>query len=674
MSEHTIAVLTSCTSTKQYKPSHELTQKDFADLSADAQGRRIAELSEYTLPAYQMYTGNQHARLIAGIEDLRANGSTVDLHIISAGYGLIGGNQPIVPYECTFSGMTVGEIEAWASYLKIPETTAQLFQQTHYDLVLVLLGDTYLRALQLTDDTVFGSPTLFLCASKSEKFIKGVGEFYKVNLSGAEAKRFHCGLVGLKGELARRLFVRLGEMDGIPGTIFDDVLNFLDDPQLESEYKIAAPMTPLPSVHYTFSVDNLPQGDKNVKYFIPDWDDSVDADYDFIKELHSGGRGNWGNQVYAHQIYERPNYDGLLVSRAVVEKSGAKRATLYLHKVHSFMRVPKDFPIMGDCGAFSYIGQSEPPYQTDEMLDYYTDLGFNLGVSIDHLWFGADTKQDQQYRYDLTIHNAEAFMNEHRKRQLNWTPIGAIQGWDVPTYTNAAIRLSQMGYDYIGLGGMVRAKTKDIISIVESIRSAVSPHVRLHVFGVARPDIIHAYQHLNVTSADSASPLRKAWTDISKGYYTLEKPFAALRIPYVEAYIRIAERRNQHVNATHLRKLEDDALKEVWALDKGNGAVATALEALLAYDTAIRPDGWDMKAKYLETLEAQPWRHCDCAICQEHGVEVVIFRGNNRNRRRGFHNTYIFYTLMQRLLRGEPVSEAWTGKISYQLPLPMPPR
>ena len=107
MSEHTIAVLTSCTSTKQYKPSHELTQKDFADLSADAQGRRIAELSEYTLPAYQMYTGNQHARLIAGIEDLRANGSTVDLHIISAGYGLIGGNQPIVPYECTFSGMTV---------------------------------------------------------------------------------------------------------------------------------------------------------------------------------------------------------------------------------------------------------------------------------------------------------------------------------------------------------------------------------------------------------------------------------------------------------------------------------------------------------------------------------------------------------------------------------------
>ena len=198
-----IAVLTSCTSTKQYKPHNQLSQKDFSHLSAE----RIAELEEYSLPAYQMYTGNQHARLMAGIEELRASGSTVDLYIISAGYGLLDGNRSIVPYECTFSGMKVSEIEAWASRLKIPEAVARLFQQTDYDLVLVLLGDTYLRALQLTDNTVFGSPTLFLCASKSEKFIKGIGGFDTIKLAGAEAKRFHCGLVGLKGELARRLFV-----------------------------------------------------------------------------------------------------------------------------------------------------------------------------------------------------------------------------------------------------------------------------------------------------------------------------------------------------------------------------------------------------------------------------------------------------------------------------------
>ena len=34
-------------------------------------------------------------------------------------------------------------------------------------------------------------------------------------------------------------------------------------------------------------------------------------------------------------------------------------------------------------------------------------------------------------------------------------------------------------------------------------------------------------------------------------------------------------------------------------------------------------------------LEARPDRGCD--ICRNWGIQVVIFRGNNRNRRRGFH-------------------------------------
>ena len=40
---------------------------------------------------------------------------------------------------------------------------------------------------------------------------------------------------------------------------------------------------------------------------------------------------------------------------------------------------------MGDCGAFGYIQKANPPYSTAEILDYYTRLGFDAGVSIDHL-------------------------------------------------------------------------------------------------------------------------------------------------------------------------------------------------------------------------------------------------------------------------------------------------
>ena len=60
-------------------------------------------------------------------------------------------------------------------------------------------------------------------------------------------------------------------------------------------------------------------------------------------------------------------------------------------------------------------------------------------------------------------------------------------------------------------------------------------------------------------------------------------------------------------------------------------------------------------AGYRHTLRARPWEVCPCAVCRACGIEVVIFRGSNRNRRRGFHNTWAFYSLLQKLLRGEEI-------------------
>jgi hypothetical protein len=53
---------------------------------------------------------------------------------------------------------------------------------------------------------------------------------------------------------------------------------------------------------------------------------------------------------------------------------------------------------------------------------------------------------------------------------------------------------------------------------------------------------------------------------------------------------------------------------------------------------------------YWATLRARPWEQCNCTICERSGIEVAIFRGNNRNRRRGFHNTRVFYDLLGEVL------------------------
>jgi hypothetical protein len=50
---------------------------------------------------------------------------------------------------------------------------------------------------------------------------------------------------------------------------------------------------------------------------------------------------------------------------------------------------------------------------------------------------------------------------------------------------------------------------------------------------------------------------------------------------------------------------------------------------------------------YRKTLQDKPWEKCDCPICSSTGIDTIIFRGNNRNRRRGFHNTKVFYDILK---------------------------
>jgi hypothetical protein len=71
------------------------------------------------------------------------------------------------------------------------------------------------------------------------------------------------------------------------------------------------------------------------------------------------------------------------------------------------------------------------------------------------------------------------------------------------------------------------------------------------------------------------------------------------------------------------------------------------LEAVLTYDRLYGIKR-DYERAYQRTLTDKPWQTCGCPICETIGVEVIIFRGNNRNRRRGFHNVKVFYDQFRR--------------------------
>jgi hypothetical protein len=654
-----ILVVSSCTGEKSVTHEKALTKEDFA-LGKSHVKRREKSLASSLRPAGELYSGLQHQRLMRGIGALQGHKTIeVDLWILSAGYGLVPASQKLAPYETTFAGMKKPELQSWADQLQVPRQFRELVAQP-YDLGVVLLGNDYLQACSLDDQIQLGGPTLFLTGKASAARMPRIRGARALVLSNAEAKRYRCGLVGLKGELAARLFERIAADPMVVPRLADpatELLSLLDGDETPLGSRSTARSNPRVDKVISLSKNwRVKSKRARIRYFIPEWDDLVDPDYDFARDIHSGGSGDWSNEVYAHQLYPEPNYDGILISKVVAEKSKKKKERINSLGVHRFLRVPREFPIMGDCGAFGYIGEKNPPYSTAEILDYYTRLDFDYGVSIDHLCV-ASNESEWRYRYELTIDNAAAFIREHRKLGLDWTPVGAVQGWSPKSYADAAAKMVKMGYKYLGLGGLVRTQTPEIIRIMQAVREKVPSDVEIHLFGLARLGALPVLEKLGVSSVDSASFLRRAWMGTGQNYLTDRGEFvAAIRIPEAEKSFRakrmVAEGR---ASLDQVKRMEKACFKAMLEFDAGKVSVRQACDVLEEYDQLITPDRKSTRPLLEQALEDAPWKRCKCAICQKDGIQVIIFRGNNRNRRRGFHNTWLFYQMFHDILAGKDI-------------------
>jgi hypothetical protein len=679
-----ILIITSCTGQKRVDHQNALTGMDFEQGSKHV-AEREKELSDYLTPAQAIYSGQQHVRLMRGVESV-SDRLDIDLYIVSAGYGLVSGDRKLAPYECTFTGRGKSDLLNWASKLNIPDDFRRIISQP-FDLALLLLGNDYLSACQLDDTIQLGGPTIVFCGNIARKRLPDITSLRYVTLSNPEAKRFSCGLVSLKGELASRMLLSLAADTKVkPKYWFDnnDLLAALDR-QLPNKPEQSA-FTQSKNTEFDKVID-IPErwwndsGSRKLRYFIPEWDDQVDLDYDFEHDIHSGGRGHWGNQVYAHQIYQNgPRYDGILVSRVVAEKGKKKAKLVNELGIHRYLRIPRDYCVMGDCGAFDYITEKEPPFTTEDVIDYYTRLGFDMGVSVDHLVVPA-FEAENQFRYELTIKNARDFLMLHRKRKLQWTPIGAVQGWDPESYAKAAAEYSKMGYDYIGLGGLVRSTTGDILDIVRAVRAKVPDSMRIHLFGLARFAALRAFAELGVTSIDSASMLRKAWLGNNLNYLTTGGWYPAIRVPQAAkedpkqpGKMKPSSFRAKRlidegiIDQDALVKLEHACLSGLSSYGASNASQpsATLLRHLVEYDTLLAGTRSGTEERIQRVLQDRPWDTCGCDICREWGIQVLIFRGNNRNRRRGFHNTHIFYGMTGQILKGKLYD--WIEEVGVDAP------
>lgn len=404
-----------------------------------------------------------------------------------------------------------------------------------------------------------------------------------------------------------------------------------------------------------------------MKFFFPDAHDLVDPTFDFETERRSFAGSRQQAQLYAHEVLEEPPYHGMLLSKAMIDPHSQAKSVRYSFAqvqrlkrlgVREFLRLDRlgfksRIETMGDCGSFSYVNEKEPPYGIDAVIEFYLDCKFDYGISLDHVILGfnegqiePDQKAEWKRRFDLTLELANDFHKRHRAENLPFKPLGTAQGWSARSYRDAVDGLQKIGYDYIALGGMVPLKTNEILASLEAISEVRRPTTKLHLLGISRLDHLEQFERFGVYSFDSTSPLKRAFMDDRDNYFCRDRTYTAVRIPQVEGNAQLKKLiLAGEVDFAKARKLEVACFDGVLAYDAGKIALEPLLDRLREYE-AIWHGKKDDSKFYRETLQEKPWKNCPCSVCRNLGIHVILFRGAERNRRRGFHNLYV---LKQRL-------------------------
>jgi hypothetical protein len=412
-----------------------------------------------------------------------------------------------------------------------------------------------------------------------------------------------------------------------------------------------------------------------MKFFFPDSQDQIDREFDFLTEEKAVFRVRQRDDLYAHEALHVPPFDGLLVSKAIVDGTAggtgkytvAQRHRLYRQQARQFFRLDhagQSLDIMGDCGAFNYIREEIPPYTPDEVINFYEECGFDLGISVDHVIFGynpatdkgadAPGLEDWSRRQELTLELAAEFL-EKVHHGASFEPLGVAQGWSPGSYAHSVASLQKMGYRRIALGGMVPLKTQDIMACLAAIAEVRDKATQLHLLGISRCENATEFSAHGVTSFDSTSAFQQAYKDEKDNYHTLERTYMAIRVPQVDGNPKLKKAiRAGRVSQDAAIICERDCLRLLRAYARQETTLEAVITALRAYEDLHDP-GKDRSDAYRQTLEAKPWEQCACGICDRIGVEVIIFRGSERNKSRGFHNLSVLARQLDRELSGSTV-------------------
>ena len=404
-------------------------------------------------------------------------------------------------------------------------------------------------------------------------------------------------------------------------------------------------------------------------YFFPDWDDYVYEPFSSDDE-----KALQGTRTYAHELCgARTPFDGILLSLSQIDvgKGALYRLTddrKARVPLRTELRIPPDLLLFGDSGAFSYAAQSTPPFTPKQAAELYDRFGFDIGASVDHIPLpqisfrhedGTTGKHplSRSARYGrmyLTRDNADEFLQISRRRAYGFIPLGVIQGIGPRSYVDRLHEYLDMGYTHVALGGLVPRTDRDILEIVCEVRRALQARTRerrenvwLHLFGILRPKLQPIFAELGVSSFDSASYYRKSWLRSDQNYLAPDGRswYGTIRVPISTSKRMRQAALGRGLTEAQLAELERECLATIEACNDHPDATNQLVKSIDQYGPLLqrKSENNHFDEEHALLLKDRPWEKCSCPFCRSAGIHAVVFRGASRNKRRGFHNTWVFY-------------------------------
>lgn len=363
-----------------------------------------------------------------------------------------------------------------------------------------------------------------------------------------------------------------------------------------------------------------------MKFFLPFWfSDHVYASYDPWEE---DWRPKGDTPKFIWQLdWPRLPADGILISRINLQKSKARLKFFNEKGVYEALGIPRTTSTFGDCGAWGYISEEKPPFEPKETMEFYRRMRFTHACTIDHIIF-PETFAQRFERLRITLKNAKEMIDiwQSNPDYFRFELVGVVQGWDPESYYESSKQIIDMGFTHIAMGGQSRAPSEFTVKVLRKCFPLWNGReIKVHIFGLGRRNLFNAFRRYKVSSFDNAYH-RRAWLSSSNNYELNDESYTAIRIPFAKE--------------TEARSLQSKVLSNLRELDSGRLSVSEFLETLRDYD---KDRCQTLSREYERTLLERPWERCGCILCKELGIHVVVFRSNERNMRRGFHNLWNFY-------------------------------